>query len=76
MLVSVILPTFNEAGHINLLISKILELFSEKSINCEAIVIDDNSPDGTANLVSNQFNEDRRVKLILRKNENGLASAI
>jgi len=76
MLVSVILPTFNEAGHINLLISKILELFSEKSINCEAIVIDDDSPDGTANLVSDQFNEDRSVKLILRKNETGLASAI
>jgi len=76
MLVSVILPTFNEAGHINLLISKILDIFSDRKINCEAIVIDDNSPDGTARVVSDKFNTDSRVKLIIRKNESGLASAI
>ena len=76
MLVSVILPTFNEVGHINVLIAKILELFDDKKINCEAIVIDDNSPDGTAKMVSDKFAEDSRVKLVVRKNENGLASAI
>lgn len=40
------------------------------------IVVDDNSPDGTADLVQKSFSGRPEVSLILRKEERGLATAI
>lgn len=49
-LISIIIPTYNEAENI-------LELIHTINDNCsfkyELIVVDDNSPDGTAELVEN-----------------------
>jgi len=69
--VSVILPTYNEAGNIQKLIAAILKQLKPISVKPEIIVVDDNSPDGTAKKVKNL-----PVKLIVRKNQRGLATAI
>lgn len=69
--VSVILPTYNEAGNIVDLIKAILKQLRSIPLTPEIIVVDDNSPDGTAEKV-NQL----PVKLILRKSQRGLATAI
>ena len=50
MKLSVILPTFNEAGNISKLIR---EINRERGWKKEFIVIDDDSPDGTAEEVKN-----------------------
>ena len=70
--VSVILPCFNEAGNIVLLIEEIHKqlLFCPHQI----IVVDDNSPDGTYEIVKN-LNCDF-VKPILRTTEPSLAKSI
>ena len=47
-MISVILPTYNEARSIKRIIPAITELFREKAIDGEIIVVDDDSPDGTA----------------------------
>lgn len=71
---SIILPTYNEAGNIVKLISTIANQPNLKPFQLEFIVIDDDSPDGTAEQVKNLT--DRRIKLIVRKNQRGLATAI
>ena len=50
---SVILPILNEKGHIIELIKKIRFIFSEIHQKYEIILVDDNSTDGTIDLVKN-----------------------
>lgn len=69
---SVEIPTYNESGNIESLIQAIEEL----PLDLEIIVIDDNSPDGTAELVENLKNKYSNLKLLVRPYKNGLASAI
>ncbi|MCL5428212.1 MAG: glycosyltransferase [Chloroflexi bacterium] len=67
--VSIIVPTYNEKEHIATLIS---ELFAKISAPLEVIVVDDNSPDRTDELVAGLKNPN--VRLIRRK-ARGLAGA-
>jgi dolichol-phosphate mannosyltransferase len=72
---SVILPTYNEAGNIVDLIRQIrLQLPAEWTH--EFWVIDDNSPDGTYQTVLNAFPGDPGVHAVLKTHERGLAAAI
>ena len=66
---SVILPTLNEKGHILKLIEEISNIFEINKINYEIIVVDDNSDDGTYEVVENFKKNNANVKIILRKNK-------
>ena len=44
----IIIPTYNEHENIEVIINKILQLNDSNDV----LVVDDNSPDGTANVVS------------------------
>ena len=70
-LVSIILPTYDERENINRMIQAVLDNVRQP---LEIIVVDDNSPDGTADYVMKL--DLRDVKVILRHRERGLASAI
>ncbi len=70
--VSIILPTYNEAENIELLIEGI---FRNVPADSEVIVVDDNSPDGTWKLVEGRAEKDSRIRLF-RRFERGLNSAI
>jgi len=70
---SIILPTFNEAENIVKLIKSIQSTVYPKK---EIIVVDDNSPDGTWKRVQDYAESNPDVKLIRRLNESGLTSAI
>lgn len=74
-LVSVILPSFNERENILTLIPGIASAVKKSGgWRAEIIIVDDNSPDGTASAVRKKYGS--RVRLIVRKNTRGLASAI
>lgn len=75
-LLSVILPTYNEAGNIVRLIRKISDVLRRLPYRVEIIVVDDNSPDGTARLIEKHFSGRSLVRVIIRRSERGLASAI
>ena len=76
-MISIILPTFNEKDNIVLLINSISRVFHEiGNNNYEIVIVDDNSPDGTSEIVSQYNNKDKKVKLIIRKVEKGLGTAI
>lgn len=74
--VSVILPTYNEKGNIIELIAGIMEQLSAMDIEKEIIIVDDNSPDNTGKVVRDSFSKDKRVKVFIRTEERGLATAI
>jgi len=75
MLVSIVLPTFNEAGNILTLIREIKENIPD-GWDHEIFVVDDNSPDQTFNLVKTTFADDPKVKPILRTTDRGFAKSI
>jgi dolichol-phosphate mannosyltransferase len=72
-MISVIMPTFNEAGNLPELIKR-----TEKALkkDFEIIVVDDNSPDGTSEVVRSLQKDNSWLRLITRTDERGLPSAI
>ncbi len=71
--ISVILPTYNEALNIELMITEVRRYIGETD---EIIIVDDNSPDGTSKIIENLKLTIPQIKLIVRKDESGLTSAI
>jgi dolichol-phosphate mannosyltransferase len=47
---SVLLPTYEECQNLPIIISLLVKVFEAHSLDFEVIVIDDNSPDGTADV--------------------------
>jgi dolichol-phosphate mannosyltransferase len=74
--ISIVLPTYNEAGNIELLIDRTLQALGSYPGGVEVVVVDDDSPDKTWELVARKAAQDGRVRLIHRRDENGLTSAI
>jgi len=67
----VIIPTYNELDNVQKLIPHIIEKYPELDI----LIVDDNSPDGTANYVEELSKSEPRVKLIKREKKLGLGTA-
>jgi len=74
-MLSIILPTYNEAENIKLIIPKIFQVINGKNIKAEIIIVDDNSPDGTAD-IAQKLAKKYPVRVHVRKNERGLATAV
>ncbi len=71
---TVMVPTYNESGNIRQLLEQLIALqVPGHSINI--IVVDDNSPDGTAKIVTEIAAQNPRVLLKVRTNERGRGSA-
>jgi len=68
----VIVPTYNEAENIRLVLETI---FSLELPDVDVLVIDDNSPDGTAEVVKEIAAQNSRVYLIEREGKFGLGTA-
>lgn len=71
-----VIPTLNEAGNIPVLLDRIHSALEPTSVNYEIIVVDDDSQDGTADVVRERAATDPRVRLVVRKGERGLAGAV
>ncbi|MEI7973140.1 MAG: polyprenol monophosphomannose synthase [Bdellovibrio sp.] len=67
----VIVPTYNERENIPKLLQQILQLNPEVHI----LVVDDNSPDATAQVVQELQKNDPRIHLLLRQQKQGLGKA-
>ena len=70
---AVVIPTFNEKANVPTLIAKLDQALAGRS--WEAIFVDDDSPDGTAQAVREIGRLDRRVRVIQRIGRRGLSSA-
>ena len=70
---SVVIPTFKERDNIEILVQRLDAALS--GIAWEAIFVDDDSPDGTADAVRRIAGEDPRVRCLRRVSRRGLAGA-
>jgi len=67
----VIVPTYNERDNIGVLLDRLLAL----PYGLHVLVVDDNSPDGTGDLVAERKAADPRIHLLQRPGKLGLGSA-
>jgi dolichol-phosphate mannosyltransferase len=72
----VIIPTYNERGNIARLIPKMQEVFEKiKDFDMNILVVDDNSPDGTSDVVKEFSQKYKNVFLLEREKKEGLGAA-
>ena len=65
--ISIILPTLNERDNLKLLIPSIVEILDDLSIeNYEVLVVDDNSTDGTKDLLERLNQKNSKIKIFIR----------
>ena len=74
--VSIVTPTYNERENVPVFVKELDEVMCKHNIPYELIIVDDNSPDGTAEVARQQKPKCGKIKVIVRKNERGLASAV
>jgi len=70
---AVIVPTYNERGNVPELIARLQRVLRE--FEWELIFVDDDSPDGTSDLIRKYAACDRRIRLLHRIGRRGLSSA-
>ena len=67
----VIVPTYNELDNVDALLTELLAL----PVDLSVIVVDDNSPDGTGDLLRGIAELTERVRVIHRPGKSGLGTA-
>jgi dolichol-phosphate mannosyltransferase len=67
----IIIPTYNELENLPKLLPEVLS----KDENINVLIVDDNSPDGTAAFVESQMKNNNRIHLIKRPSKQGLGTA-
>jgi dolichol-phosphate mannosyltransferase len=73
---ALVIPTLSEAENIGGLLEHVRAVLDPLAIPYEVLVVDDDSPDGTAAVVSAIALKDPHVRLLVRKGERGLSGAI
>lgn len=70
---AVVVPTYNERGNVPELIARLQRVL--RGFEWELIFVDDDSPDGTSDLIREYAARDRRIRLLHRIGRRGVASA-
>jgi glycosyltransferase involved in cell wall biosynthesis len=63
--ISIVSPTFNEEGNVELLYQRINEVMAVQTLDYEIIFIDNDSTDNTVSILRGLASRDKRVKIIL-----------
>jgi dolichol-phosphate mannosyltransferase len=71
---SVVAPTYREAVNVPVLFERLKSVLA--GVEWEMIVVDDDSPDGTADIASSLAHDDPRMRCVRRVNRLGLAGAV
>jgi len=69
--ITAVIPTYNEAENLPRLVSALFAL----PLDLQALIVDDNSPDGTGRIADELAEKDRRVRVLHRPGKLGLRSA-
>jgi len=74
--VSIVIPTYNEAVCIVRLLNEVIEVLDAVGVRYEILVLDDQSPDGTADIVREHFRAEERLQVVCRTGRRGLALSV
>ncbi|MCC7106021.1 MAG: polyprenol monophosphomannose synthase [Chloroflexi bacterium] len=74
-MLSVIIPTYNEADALPLLVARLAAAVEPAGLEYELVIVDDNSPDGTG-AVADRLAEQHPIQVLHRQGKAGLASAV
>jgi dolichol-phosphate mannosyltransferase len=61
--VSLVIPTYNEAKNLPLLVEEIFAVIDRRAVDLELIIVDDNSPDGTG-VVADELAKNFPIKVL------------
>lgn len=73
---TIVVPTYREAENVPTLLERIETALRDSSVRWDAIIVDDNSADGIEECIAEQQRLGRPVRLVVRKDERGLSSAV
>jgi dolichol-phosphate mannosyltransferase len=73
---ALVIPTLCEEGNVGALLCRVRKALDPLDLNYEILVVDDDSRDGTAEIVTAISREDSRVRLLVREGKTGLSGAI
>jgi dolichol-phosphate mannosyltransferase len=73
---SIVVPTYNEAGGIEKLVTTLRDVFEKNGLDGEIVVVDDSSPDGTGAIVDRLEREGYPVRCLHRPGKMGLSSGV
>jgi dolichol-phosphate mannosyltransferase len=71
-----VVPTLNEAGNMELLLARVRSALAGTAMPYEVLVVDDDSEDGTQDVVEKCAETDSRIRLLQRRRQKGLAGAV
>lgn len=74
--VSLVIPTYNERENIGILLQQVYAVLQEAGRAFEVIVVDDDSPDGTWEIVQAMLPAYPHLRVLRRTQERGLARAV
>ena len=69
------LPTYQEAANVVPMLEAILGVADRRRLDLQIIIVDDSSPDGTADLADGVARRDDRVAVVRRANKDGIGPA-
>ncbi|MEB3691258.1 MAG: glycosyltransferase, partial [Caldisphaeraceae archaeon] len=72
---SIIVPTYNERDNLGELLRRIDGALRPSKVSYEVVIVDDNSPDGTAKYAG-ELSRTYPIKVLKRAGKLGLASAV
>jgi len=73
---ALVIPTLREAAALPAVLERAIRALAEVHIPWEIVVVDDDSGDGTAEIVSGIAQRESRVRLLVRRSRRGLSGAI
>jgi len=74
--ITLVIPTYNEAGNIPILVEKVFKIFSDEKLDGHIIIIDDDSPDQTWKVAENLKDKFPNLEVLRRQDKKGLSSAV
>ena len=73
---SLVLPTYNERANLPHVVERLTRCLESTGASFEIVVVDDDSPDGTWELAEQMGLADPRIRVVRRRGERGLATAV
>jgi len=74
--ITLVIPTYNEAGNIPILVAKVFEAFNSNNLNGYVLIVDDDSPDQTWKVAEDLQAQYPKLSVLRRQDKRGLSSAV